>query len=145
MKAFIPDVAPNDSGGECALRKMGNSNATIATASFPARAAARMNVAITFDSVGHLVRYAETRGVPHAKGLTMSMGETKRDSLLKAAQDAVRSTVITLDYAVDQGILNNRGGGKPGNAALSSAHDVEALPALGIRARMALMRRLCGV
>ena len=145
VKAFIPDVAASDSGGECALHRMGNSNATIATASFPARVAALMSASITFDSAGHVVRYAETRGVPHEKGMTIGMSDTQRDSALKAAQGAVRSTVIMLDYAVDQGVLHNLGGGKPSHAALSSAREVEALPALGIKARMARMRRLCGV
>lgn len=144
-RAFVPDIAPADSGGECSLHKFPGSSATIATASFPSRKAALMSVSMTFDANGNVVRYAETRGVPNTKGITASMSEAQRDTLLRAARAAVRSTIISLDYAIDQGIMHNMGGGQPDHAVLTSARMAESLPRLGVKERMARFRKLCGV
>jgi len=145
-KAFVPDVAAADSAGECSLHKFPGSTSTIATASFPSRQAPLMSVSMTFDASGRAVRYAETRGLPNTRGTTMAgMSEARRDSVLRAARAAVRSTVISLDYALDQGILHNLGGGKPEHAVLTSTRMVESLTALGVKDRMAHFRKLCGV
>lgn len=146
VKAFVPDVAPADSGGECTLRKLPGSSATTATAAFPTRTAPLMSVSMTFDASGKPVRYSEMRGVPSTRGkMVVGMSEAQRDSVLKAATAAIRSTIITLDYAIDQGIMHNRGGGQPDHAVLTSARVVESLPKLGVHERMARFRKLCGV
>jgi hypothetical protein len=146
VKAFIPEIAPVDSGGECTLRKLPGSSATTATAAFPTRMAPLMIVSMTFDASGRVVRYSETRGVPSTRGkMAVGMSESQRDSVLKAATMAVRSTIISLDYALDQGIMRNRGGGIPDHAVLTSARQVESLPKLGVKERMAHFRKLCGV
>jgi hypothetical protein len=58
IRAFVPEVAPVDSGGECMLLRTGGSGATIVTAFFPKRTSVQTQVNITFDSSGRLVRYA---------------------------------------------------------------------------------------
>lgn len=147
VKAFMPEVAAVDSGGECALRKLpGNSKATNTTAYFPNRAASLMTVSITFDSAGHLVQYSEMRGVTGLRGLPPGTSSVQRDSLLKAAQAAARTTSISFNYALDQAIARNRGGGKPDNAVLASVHELESLPKLGpVKDRLVRVRKLCGV
>lgn len=145
VRAFVPDVAATEDGGECALHKIPNSTALIATATFPNRKEPLMSVSMTFDAQGKVVRYSETRGIPRIKGGTIGMTETQRDSSLGVAIAAVRSTIVMLDYPLDQGILRNRGGGLPEHAAVSSAREVEGLPRLGIKARMEHFRKLCGV
>jgi hypothetical protein len=147
VKAFVPDVAPTDSGGECRITKLpGSSNATIVAASFPNRATAKMNVSLTFDSVGHLVRYGEVRGYTGIHNIPPGTTEAQRDSMMRAAQLATRSTSISLDYAIGQAILHNRGGGLPDHAVLASPRDVEGLAILGpIKERLVRVRKLCGV
>jgi hypothetical protein len=147
VKAFIPDVAAFESGGECAMHKLpGSSSATITTAYFPSRAAPQMTVSITFDSAGHLVQYAELRGVVTLRGFPPGTSAPQRDSALRAAEAAMRSTSISLNYPIDQGILRNRGGGKPSNAALSSVHEIEAVARFGpVTERLVRVRKLCGV
>lgn len=66
--------------------------------------------------------------------------------MARAAQEKVRTTTISLDYAVDQALLSNRGGGKPTDAVLATVREVERLEKLGPpAARMERMRKLCGV
>lgn len=147
VKAFVPDIVASDSGGECAMRKLpGMSSANIATASFPNRAAALMTVSLTFDSVGHLVQYSEMRGVIGLRGLPPGTSMAQRDSMLKAARAAMRSTSISFNYPIDQGVLRNYGGGKPDNAVLASIRELESLPKLGpVKDRLVRVRKLCGV
>jgi hypothetical protein len=147
VKAFVPDIAATDSGGECRLLKgPGSSKVTIAAASFPDRATSKMNVSLTFDSVGHLVRYSESRGYTGIRNIPPGATEAVRDSLIRAAQAATRSTTISLDYAIGQGIVHNKGGGKLENAVLAAPKDFESLPILGpIKDRLVRVRRLCGV
>jgi hypothetical protein len=109
IRAFVPDIAASDSGGECSLMRTTGSGATNVLAYFPARASARMQVTITFDSSGRLVRYSERRGIPHI-GPTVGMTMAQVASALRAGEAAVRSTSISLDYPVDQAIVSNRGG-----------------------------------
>ena len=63
LLAFVPDVAPLDSGGECSVMRTGGSGATMVTASFPKRIGAHTSATIWFDSAGHLIRFSERRGV----------------------------------------------------------------------------------
>jgi len=145
IRAFVPEIAPVDSGGECNVIRTGGSGATIVSASFPSRTAAQTQATITFDSSGRLIRYSERRGVakiPSTKGMT----DAQRDSTIRTANSATRSTSISLDYAIDQAIVMNRGGGKPTDAILATVRAIERLEKLGPPiARVERMRRLCGV
>jgi len=47
--------------------------------------------------------------------------------MLKAQCDARRSTTISLNYAIDQAIARNFGGGKPDDAVLASVREIESL------------------
>jgi len=119
--------------------------ATIATAYYPARAGARMQVSVTFDSARRLVRYSERRGIPR---ISVPPGATdaQRDSTIRAAEASMRSTMIQLDYAIDQAVVSNRGGGKPFHAILATVRAIENLEKLGPpSARLERMRKLCGV
>jgi hypothetical protein len=147
INAFRPDVAASDSGGECALHNAtGSASATVATAYFPNRAAPLMNVSLIFDSVGHLVRYSEIRGVTGLRGVSPDVSDIQRDSLLRAAEAATRTTAISLDYATNQGTARNRGGGKPDRAVAATARELELLVVLGpVKERLGRVRKLCGV
>jgi hypothetical protein len=68
------------------------------------------------------------------------------DSALRVTEAKVRSTVVSLDYATDRGMVMNRGGGRPTVAVTSNVRPVEQLASLGPpAARLARIRRLCGV
>jgi hypothetical protein len=147
VKGFVPEIAASDSGGECRLLKgPGTSNVTTAAASFPNRAAAKMNVSLTFDSVGHLVRYSEIRGFTGIRNIPPGTTEAQRDSMMNAGRAATRTTSISLDYSIGQAILHNRGGGLPDHAVLASPKDIESLAILGpVKDRLVRVRKLCGV
>lgn len=145
LHAFTPDVAPIDSGGECALLRTEGSGATIVNAFYPKRVGVHTQVTMMFDSAGHLVRYSERRGIPRIPS-TVGMSDAQRDSTIRTANESVRSTTVSLDYAIDQGVIMNRGGGGPTQAALGSVKIVEDLQKLGPpKARLERARRLCGV
>jgi hypothetical protein len=144
IKAFVPDVAPVDSGGECSVARTAGSGATLVSAWFPRRTAAHTQVSIMFDSSGRLVRFSDRRGgmTPPMTGMTPE----QRDSTIRAVNTATRSTLITLDYAIDQAIVQNRGGGRPTDAILSNIRAIEKMEKFGpIVARVERVRRLCGV
>ncbi len=145
IRAFVADVPPFDSGGECAFVRTSGSGSTLVTAFFPNRTSAKMQATLAFDSAGRLIRYTEIHGVVRFR-LPPGTTDAQRDSVLRAATTAVRSTMVTLDYALDQGILSNRGGGKPSHAVLGSVRAVENLESAGRpRERMERVRKLCGV
>jgi hypothetical protein len=145
IRAFVPDVAATDSGGECTLNRTGGSGATIVNAYFPARAGAKSQVTITFDSARHLVRYSERHGIPHLGSMT-GLSDAQRDSVMRAADAAVRSTSVSFDYAIDQAVASNRGGGKPTHAVLGTVRAMEKLESLDVpAARQERVRKLCGV
>jgi hypothetical protein len=145
VRAFVPDVAADEAGGECMLGRTTGSGATVVTAYYPSRAALRMQVTLTFDSAGRLARYSERRGITHTK-IEPSWTNAQRDSAMHAADAAQRTTSVSLDYAIDQGIAMNRGGGKPVDAVLGSVRSVESLEKLGSPiARLERVRKLCGV
>jgi hypothetical protein len=106
---------------------------------------AQLQVSVTFDSAGRLVRYSERRGVVRFAP-TPGMTPPQIDSLVRATEAKVRSTSISMDYAIDQAVVSNRGGGKPTEAVLGSVRAIERLDKLGPPvARMERMRKLCGV
>jgi hypothetical protein len=143
--AFVPDVAPLDSGGECSVIRTGGSGATIVSASFPKRIGAHTSATITFDSAGHLIRFSERRGVSPI-GATAGMTDAQRDSALHAAFSARRSTTISFDYAIDQAVVSNSGGGRPSDGIIGTIRSIEKLEKLGPpTARLARVRKLCGV
>jgi hypothetical protein len=145
IRAFVPDVAPSDSGGECMVARTGGSGATVVSAVFPTRAAAHTRATITFDSSGHLVRYSEQRGVGKIPSM-VGMTDAQRDSTLRAALNATRSTNVSLDYPIDQAVVSNRGGGRPTEAIIGNVRQIESLEKLGpLTARIERIRKLCGV
>jgi hypothetical protein len=144
LKAFVAEVQPEESGGECTvLRTTGNGALTV-TASYPLRTAAKSTVTVTFDSAGHVARYSETRGVVRFK--TTGVKPEQVDSARRAAEAAIRTTSVTFDYAIDQAIAMNRGGGKPTVAVIGTVRELQNLEQLASPvARMERMRKLCGV
>jgi hypothetical protein len=145
LAAFVPDVAANESGGECNVQRTAGSGATIVSAAFPNRAAAAMTVTITFDSAGRLVRYSEVRGAPRVH-TPPGMSGAQIDSALTAAMNAVRTTSITLDYPIDQAVLMNRGNRRPVDAVMGTVRAAENVERLGpVRKRLDRVRGLCGV
>jgi hypothetical protein len=145
IRAFVPDVQPVDSGGECRVMRTSGSGATITTAYFPSFDSTRTTVSVMFDSVGHLVRYSENRGAVRLR-TPPSMSEAQRDSVFRASRAAVRTTTISFDYAIDQAVASNDGGGLPNRAVIGSVRSMENLEKLGPPTkRLARVRRLCGV
>jgi hypothetical protein len=145
LRAFVPEVSADETGGECTVNRTTGSGATMVTAFYPARTTSTFQITVTFDSVGHIVRYSERRGIPHPKPPT---GATRAqlDSTIRAAEAGIRSTTIGLDYPIDQAIVMNRGGGKPIDAVMATIRDVEHAEKLGsVPARLERMRKLCGV
>jgi len=144
LKAFVAEVQPEESGGECTvLRTTGNGALTV-TASYPSRTAAKSTVNVTFDSAGHVARYGETRGVVRLK--TTGLKPEQVDSARRAAEAAIRTTSVTFDYAIDQAIAMNRGGGKPTVAVIGTVRELQNLEQLASPvARLERMRKLCGV
>jgi hypothetical protein len=143
--AFKPSLPAEEKGGECALARTTGNGATIVTAGFPAHKNPRLAITMTFDSVGHLMRYAERRGqttLPKTTG----MSDAQRDSVVRATLDGQRSTTISLDWAIDQSLAINRGGGLPTEAIVGTVKAMENLPQLGpVSARLERVRKLCGV
>lgn len=145
LAAFVPEVPPVDSGGECFTGKIPGSGVTTVSAAFPSRKDRRTSITLMFDSAGHLARYNEQRGVPQFPPPT-GLTEAQRDSAMRAAQNAIRTTSLSFDYAIDQAIVMNRGGGKPTNAVIGTIRSMERLDKLGPPvARIERARKLCGV
>jgi hypothetical protein len=100
---------------------------------------------ITFDSAGRLVRVSDRWGVTRLPS-TVGMTAAQRDSTLRAASAATRSTQVMLDYVVDQAFAMNRGGGRPTDAITGPVRDMERVAKLGPpMARIERVRRLCSV
>ena len=94
-----------------------------------------------FGAIGALQRKAR-----HSASVTKGARVEQLDSLLRAAEAAIRSTSISLDYAIDRAIVMNRGGGKPTNAVLATVRAVEGEKKLGPpTAHLEHMRKLCGI
>lgn len=145
LRDFTPELAPTDSGGECVVSRTSGSGATVVNAYFPSRTAVRTQMTINFDSAGRLVRVTDRWGVTRVPS-TVGMTPAQRDSTLRAASTATRSTQVMLDYAVDQAFAMNRGGGRPTDAITGPVRDVERLAKLGPpSARIERVRRLCSV
>ena len=145
LRAFVPEIAAQESGGECSVTRTGGSGATMVMASFPAKVKALMQVNITFDSSGRLVRYSERRGVPDMSAMK-GMRIEQLDSLIRAQEAKTRTTSVSLDYAIDQGMAMNRGGDKPTIAVMGTVREIERMEKLGPpTARLERVRKLCGV
>ena len=146
IRKFVTDVAVVETEGECTLIRTGGSGATITTAFFPSRKAVVTQISITFDSAGHLVRYSERRGGSRTTGLNRQSSDAQFDSVVRAANASARSTTLSFDYAIDQGVASNTGGGKPTIAILGPVRTLERLESLGNpAARIERVRKLCGV
>lgn len=134
-----------DSGGECLVTRTAGSGAMTVTGFFPRRSAPQTQMSVTFDSSGRVVRFSDRRGVPKPL-VTTGMTPQQRDSAVRATTSVVRSTSISLDYAVDQALVMNRGAGKPTDAIMGPVRTIEKLEKLGPpTARLERLRRLCGV
>jgi hypothetical protein len=145
LKAFVPEVPANLATGECNLMRTSGSGATIVIAYFPSRTAVQTQLNLSFDSAGHLVRFNERRGVPKMPPMT-NMTPAQRDSTIRVNDAAIRSTNVSLDYAIDQAIAMNRGAGRPTTAIIGTVRAVEALQQLGPpKEHVERARRLCGV
>lgn len=146
LRAFVPDVPFDETGGECTLVRSGGSGATTVTAYFPARANVKSSVTVIFDSTGRAVRYNELRGGVRSFRFPPGTTQAQRDSAFRAAGQAERTTTVQLDWAIDQALLVNRGGGKPTAAVIGYVRQVERLESLGRPSdRLERIRRLCGV
>jgi len=144
-RAFKAEIAAVDRGGECGVYHSPGSTATTITAAFPSRAEKIMSVALTFDSAGHLAKYSEQRGADVFFKMPPNATRAQQDSVVRASANAVRQTVISLDYAEDRGMISNRGAGRPTEAVLASVKTIESLPSLGpLTERLARVRKLCG-
>ena len=143
LRAFVPEVALDQTGGECQSIRTEGSGATVVSAYYPKRVGVQTQVTVTFDSAGHVARYSERRGVPAPiKGVPTA----KLDSALRASEAAVRSTTISFDYAIDQAIVMNHGGGKPTDAVIGAVRTMESVAKLGPpKETLERMRKLCGV
>jgi hypothetical protein len=145
LKAFVPEVTADLTTGECTLMRTSGSGATMVTAFFPARAHPLAQMSLAFDSAGHLIRFSERRGIPRMPPLT-GLTPAQRDSTVRVNSTAIRSTDISLDFALDQAMIMNRGGGRPTDAVMGTVRSVESLPQLGPpTAHIERARRLCGV
>ena len=77
---------------------------------------------------------------------TTNCPERLSRSSLRAALNATRSTNVSLDYAIDQAVVSNRGGGRPTEAIIGNVRQIESLEKLGpLTARIERIRKLCGV
>lgn len=146
IKAFVPDVLPEESGGVCNVSRPYGPGVTVVIATFPNNdSTARSSLMVTFDSAGHVVRFADRRGrisYRTAPGLTMD----QRDSVRRALDATMRSTSINFDYAINQALVMNSGGGKPTVAITGSIRSMENLEKLGPPTkRIQRLRKLCGV
>ena len=148
LRAFVPDVALDETGGECSVSRAPRSDVTIVTvvtAYYPTRARPFMSIAVVFDSAGHVARYNERRGIARA---TVPRGKTTAqiDSAVQEAQSRTRTTYISMNYAIDQAVVTNTGGGKPDISVMSNIRAVERLEKLGPpTATLERIRKLCGV
>ena len=125
------DRAVGRGGGECQTIRTTATGAVFKTAYYPSKADARVTVSLTFDSVGRLIRSTQTNGVLR---FHLPPGDTTpatRDSDLSAAVQSVHSTTISLDYVTDDGLLIQRGGGRPERSMLVSTTAVGDLEVLG--------------
>lgn len=146
IAAFVPEIAPVDSGGECDITRTGGNGATVASVAFPRLANAQTRMSVTFDSSGRLVRFSERRGVMPPLRFGPEVTAAARDSAFRDAVRRVRSTTITFDYVIDQAVVMNSGGGRPTDAVLGTVRMFESLERLGPpRAHVARLRALCGV
>lgn len=143
LKDFVADALPSESGGECSLTRSSGNGALTVIAFHPSRSASTMQTMITFDSVGHVVRYNESRNLPPFK---RGMRVAQMDSVRRAFEAANRMTTISFDYPADRAFATNRGAGKPTVAIMSAVREMENLENLQRpRERMERMRKLCGV
>ena len=143
VRGFVPDAHPVDTGGLCNVRRTGNGSTSV-SASFDDRDTTGTTMTVWFDSVGHLVRFADVWGGARVRP---PVGATRAqiDSSFNA-RVSKRSTSITLDWSIDQALVINSGGGKPTVAVTSSVRTIESLPQLGPPTkRIQFIRRLCGV
>lgn len=145
LRAFVPEALPVDSGGECRVMRTSGSGATMVSAYFPSFDSARTVIHLSFDSAGNLVRFGDSRGMVRYRG-GRNLSAAQLDSARRTANAAVRSTSISLDYAMDQGLAVNSGGGKSTEAVIGTVRAVEILEKLGPPTkRLKRARSLCGV
>ncbi len=97
---------------ECRPVRTTPSGAVIETVDYPSRDAPAVAVTVTLDSAGRLVRSSENHGVFRLHAPAAGTTRVALDSALRAQAAAERSTVISLDYVVDPGLLMTGRGGR---------------------------------
>lgn len=145
LARFRPAQPAPDTSGVCEPRVMRIGSGRQITMWIPDRATARATIAAIFDSTGRLVRSSERRGVIAVRtpGGAKSMEEVRR--AFDAAEAAVRTTMLSFDYVIDQALLTNRGGGQADETVMARASEAGALESLGRpRARLDAMIARCG-
>ena len=98
----------------------------------------------TMSAIRSLIREMRmnTRAIESKAGMSLA----QRDSTIRVNDEAIRSTNISLDYAVDQAMVMNRGGNRPWMAVMGTVREVESLDRLGPpKSHVERARRLCGV
>jgi hypothetical protein len=74
------------------------------------------------------------------------LSSAQLDSAIRTNEARLRSTTVSLDYGMDQGVAMNRGAGQPTKAIIGTVREIERLDQLGPpAARLERMRKLCGV
>jgi hypothetical protein len=145
LRAFKPHAQPVDSAGQCAVRRSSGNGSTIVSASFQGANSTGTTTTLSFDSVGHLVRFTDAWGSPRIRPAPGASRE-QLDSAFSRVSRSIRMTSITLDWSVDQAMVFNSGGGEPTVAVTSSVRAVENLPQLGPPTkRIQFIRKFCGV
>jgi hypothetical protein len=141
---FHADVAPFDSGGECAIQPQPRgSDAHVVSVYFPNREMARSVVTLVRDDHGRLRQAHEARGIVTVTGLGRAPSARSVDSAFAAVQDTLRTTFISLDYRTRRVTAINRGARRPERRVQGDLEDAESSPALGRpgeRMRMAATR-----
>lgn len=147
IRAFIPEILPVDFGGECRLTRSRGSGATTVLAAFPRLDSSATSVTLLFDSAGHLVRFSDNRGGNQVIRPPPGATPAQRDSMVRLSiASQPRRTSINLDFATDQALAMNAGGGRRTEAVTGTVRQVESVQALGPPTmRIARIRKLCGV
>ncbi len=115
---------------DCMPLRTTPSGAVMETVEYPSRRAPQVSVSLTLDSAGRLVRSSETHGVFRFRPPTGDTTRSALDSALRAQAASQQSTMISLDYVVDPGLLIKRGGRRTLQTLAVSTRAVADLPSL---------------
>jgi hypothetical protein len=144
LRRFRPARPAVDSGGECVVREGFAPGERILAGYFPSRADGEVLVNLTVDSAGRLLRYEERRGLLRVPGMAQARTAAARDSAVRAAERATRTTHIWLDRVTGEARAVNQGGGEPSEGVFGRVDEFETARELGLPgARAARVAALC--